>query len=310
MRKRGYHSRCQASKLHPVFILVLLASIQFATGAFIHLRKHRAIQKILPRDRYGGTLLLETHGRVGKKRRQKEVSKKKKRNATPKAKEDIGNKNHSSPNLPPWQVMPTKDAIRNIRNEKVRRESIRKGDIPSTISTCDGEISADIDASSSLISNNDRNLLKWKRFKPGKEVKGLQFIDAYLGNGSLPLLGVPEVAFLGRSNVGKSSLLNKLSNYASIDGSCSKARVGKTPGATASVNLYSIQGKNQNSLMGLVDLPGFGYAKLSRDVKELVEKAAEKYIDQRRELALGILLVGEPIFDINILLKMRRKTNF
>jgi len=86
-----------------------------------------------------------------------------------------------------------------------------------------------------------------------------------------------------------------------------KARVGKTPGATASVNLYAILGKTKKSpnsktsaasiqsgakpILGFVDLPGFGYAKLSRETKANVELAAERYLAKRRELALGILLV-------------------
>ena len=72
-----------------------------------------------------------------------------------------------------------------------------------------------------------------------------------------------------------------------------KARVGKMPGVMASVNLYSLQSrrKNNKSLLGFADLPGFGYAKLSKDVKESVEMAAETYLGKRRELALGILLV-------------------
>ena len=97
-----------------------------------------------------------------------------------------------------------------------------------------------------------------------------------------------EVAFLGRSNVGKSSLLNQLAP-AGI-GDC--ARVGKTPGATASVNLYTLKDKMKDrNLLGMADLPGFGYAKLSRDRKEAVEVAAERYLGNRKELALGILLV-------------------
>jgi GTP-binding protein len=108
------------------------------------------------------------------------------------------------------------------------------------------------------------------------------------------------VAFLGRSNVGKSSLLNRLSASAlaaSGNHANDEARVGKTPGATASVNLYAILGKaRQNAhvtkpILGLVDLPGFGYAKLSKEVQESVQLAAERYLDRRDELALGILLV-------------------
>ncbi len=205
----------------------------------------------------------------------------------------------SSAHLPPWQVMSEKDAKENIRTEKIRRESIRKGELDASVSTLlDEEKSGDVNASSSLLSLTDRQLFNWKRFRPDRDIGGMEFQGAYLGTRLPPLLGVPEVAFLGRSNVGKSSLLNELSKKASQSTtpgtSSDKARVGKTPGATASVNLYSLQNNKtptNKPLLGFVDLPGFGYAKLSKDVKESVEMAAERYLGKRRELALGILLV-------------------
>mmetsp|Transcript_20592 Transcript_20592/g.44511 ORF Transcript_20592/g.44511 Transcript_20592/m.44511 type:complete len:335 (+) Transcript_20592:496-1500(+) len=144
----------------------------------------------------------------------------------------------------------------------------------------------------------------------------MAYIGSYLGKNVPPQLGVPEVAFLGRSNVGKSSLLNRLtetvvkrSGGGGADaGPTDRARVGKTPGATAAVNLYAILGKpkggskralnaaassasSSKPVLGLADLPGFGYAKLSKDTKANVEQAAEKYLGSRRELALGVLLV-------------------
>jgi GTP-binding protein len=74
--------------------------------------------------------------------------------------------------------------------------------------------------------------------------------------------------------------------------------VGKTPGATASVNLYALfdvkktkKGGVVRDVLGLCDLPGFGYAKLSKQVQESVQFAAERYLSKRRQLALGILLV-------------------
>jgi GTP-binding protein len=70
------------------------------------------------------------------------------------------------------------------------------------------------------------------------------------------------------------------------------ARVGKTPGATASVNLYALfDARRDRDVLGLCDLPGFGYAKLSKEVQESVQVAAERYLSKRRQLALGILLV-------------------
>jgi len=70
---------------------------------------------------------------------------------------------------------------------------------------------------------------------------GLTMIGAYLDKRLPPSLGVPEIAFLGRSNVGKSSLLNRLVSKAGGD----SARVGKTPGATAAVKLYALLGQKR-----------------------------------------------------------------
>lgn len=147
--------------------------------------------------------------------------------------------------------------------------------------------------SKNLLSDVEQKLLKWRRFNPFTTPSGMKLIGSYLDKRIPPRLGVPEIAFLGRSNVGKSSLLNQLSTRARGD----EARVGKTPGATASVNLYAMLGKSKAKalddkiILGLVDLPGFGYAKLSKEVQAEVQEAAERYLGRRQELALGLLLV-------------------
>ncbi len=214
--------------------------------------------------------------------------------------QDSNKKSHNSSNqhLPPWQIMSTKDIRNNIETEKQRREGIRSGEIASSVTSSTVK-TADATASSSLLEPTDRQLLAWKRFRPDKDIVGMSFTGAYLGREFIPPSGCPEVAFLGRSNVGKSSLLNRLVKNANDGGAGAdgnsgndSARVGKTPGATASVNIYNILGKNKiRPLLGFADLPGFGYAKLSKDVKESVEMAAERYLGKRKELALGILLV-------------------
>ncbi len=151
------------------------------------------------------------------------------------------NKNNgakATQHLPPWQVMSNKDIEKNIKSEKIRREGIRNGEISSSV-TALTEKTGDVKAS--LLKPTDRQLMNWKRFSPDKDIGGIQFSGAYLGRQLPPELGCPEVAFLGRSNVGKSSLLNRLVKGISDGGVSSPgnsgndlARVGKTPGATAS----------------------------------------------------------------------------
>lgn len=197
---------------------------------------------------------------------------------------------------PPWQVLSAKDAKKNVETEKIRREYARQG----IQQQAPEKVDSTKTKSKALLSDANRSLLKWKRFNPTTTPSGMSFIGSYLDKRLPPRLGVPEVAFLGRSNVGKSSLLNKLSSRATSKSSSSdEARVGKTPGATASVNLYAMLAKTKQSsaadmakpILGLVDLPGFGYAKLSKETKEAVQLAAERYLGKRQELALGILLV-------------------
>ena len=193
----------------------------------------------------------------------------------------------SSSSTPPWQVLSSKDAKLNIEKEKVRRQRAREGD-HNFVMDEDGEGSTKT-LSTAFLSEVEQKFLSWKRFNPVSAPGGMNFVGSYLDSRRLPpSLGVPEVAFLGRSNVGKSSLLNRLSVSA---GQRDQARVGKTPGATASVNLYALMDAKGREILGWADLPGFGYAKLSKAQKEAVQAAAENYLGRRRELCLGILLV-------------------
>lgn len=95
-----------------------------------------------------------------------------------------------------------------------------------------------------------------------------------------PKDGYMEFAFAGRSNVGKSSLINKLLNRKSL------ARVSGTPGKTATINFYNI-----DDTIYLVDLPGYGYAQRSKSETEKWGKMMEDYLANRKELVQTILLV-------------------
>lgn len=175
---------------------------------------------------------------------------------------------------PPWQTLNAKQAKQNVQKEIARRSS-DTGYSPTTENT-------KAILSRTFLSDTEARLLQWKPFG-WKSIETVEFMGGCLTE--LPeRLGVPEVAFLGRSNVGKSSLLNRLAN-------AEVARVGKTPGATASVNQYRMEDRKQKTLLGLVDLPGFGYAKLSKELKDDIGKLAETYLSNRKELAVGVLLV-------------------
>ena len=95
----------------------------------------------------------------------------------------------------------------------------------------------------------------------------------------LPPSDMPEIVFAGRSNVGKSSLINRLVNRKSL------ARVSSQPGKTATINFYGCDGAR------LVDLPGYGFAKVSHDEKRRWAELIEGYFNQERDIRLIILLI-------------------
>jgi GTP-binding protein len=93
-----------------------------------------------------------------------------------------------------------------------------------------------------------------------------------------------EVAFAGRSNVGKSSLLNALMHRRGL------ARTSSTPGCTRTVNFFKVRAKD-GALLTLVDLPGYGYAKRSKEEKHDWAEVAERYLLERQALRLVVVLV-------------------
>ncbi len=96
----------------------------------------------------------------------------------------------------------------------------------------------------------------------------------------LPDNDKPEIAFAGKSNVGKSSLINSLMNRKSL------ARISSQPGKTQTINFYNI-----NDAMYLTDLPGYGYAKVSQKEKEKWGKMIENYLNNSKQLRAVFLLI-------------------
>lgn len=104
-----------------------------------------------------------------------------------------------------------------------------------------------------------------------------------------PSLKRDEIVFLARSNVGKSSLLNALTNNKSL------AKVSSTPGKTRLINYFTVTFMNRETLEKInakfVDLPGFGYAKVSKSLKDEWEENLTDFLIQRREIKLFIHLI-------------------
>jgi GTP-binding protein len=112
-----------------------------------------------------------------------------------------------------------------------------------------------------------------------------RFLAAATDASHFPAPTLPEIAFLGRSNVGKSSVINSLVG-------AKLARTSSTPGRTRSINFFEIRwpGKPQPELI-FADLPGYGYAKISREISQEWPKFIEPYLNDRPTLALCVALV-------------------
>ena len=106
-----------------------------------------------------------------------------------------------------------------------------------------------------------------------------EFKASYGLSSQLPERDRAEIVFSGRSNVGKSSLINKLCNRKSL------ARVSSTPGKTATINFYTVGG------VYLVDLPGYGYAKVAQGERQRWDKLINSYFERGRRCALLVQLL-------------------
>ncbi len=112
------------------------------------------------------------------------------------------------------------------------------------------------------------------------KIRSSEITMSAVNKSQYPTDGIPEIAMVGRSNVGKSSSINTLLNRRNF------ARVSQTPGKTRTINFYLI-----NKEFFFVDLPGYGYAKISKSEKEKWGAIMERYLKDRKELCAIFLLV-------------------
>jgi GTP-binding protein len=112
------------------------------------------------------------------------------------------------------------------------------------------------------------------------KVKNAAYVKSVFNVADLPKDRFPEIAFAGRSNVGKSSVLNKLTNIKNL------AKISSTPGKTRQINFFLI-----NKNLYFVDLPGYGYAKVSKSLKESWGTLVEEYLKKSQNLKGMVLLL-------------------
>ncbi|KPL02596.1 MAG: GTP-binding protein [candidate division Zixibacteria bacterium SM1_73] len=112
------------------------------------------------------------------------------------------------------------------------------------------------------------------------KIKNADYVKSVSKLSDLPKNRFPEIAFAGRSNVGKSSVLNKLANIKKL------AKISSTPGKTRQINFFLI-----NKNLYFVDLPGYGYARVSKSLKESWGRLVEEYLKKSQNLKGVILLL-------------------
>lgn len=114
------------------------------------------------------------------------------------------------------------------------------------------------------------------------KIHSAEFIKSAVKKAQWPAGPIPEIALVGRSNVGKSSLINAFVNRKGL------AKTSSQPGKTQMINFYAINGEFR-----LVDLPGFGYAKVPLQLKRSWEKMLEEYLSERESLT-GVIVILDP----------------
>ncbi len=124
-------------------------------------------------------------------------------------------------------------------------------------------------------------------------IRSAKFVKGVVGTDKIFEDGTPQIVFIGRSNVGKSSVINSLANQ-------NLARAGSTPGLTQQINIFSI-----NKAFYLVDLPGYGFAKRSGEVRQQIQKMLHWYFfksgyDFKKVILIVDAKVGPTKDDMNV----------
>lgn len=118
----------------------------------------------------------------------------------------------------------------------------------------------------------------------------LEFVSSATRSSDLPDLDVPEIAVVGRSNVGKSSLINSLARRRDL------AKVSKTPGRTQLLNYFTLRDPQRGvTVGGFVDLPGYGFAKVPHNVRQKWQRMIEDYLLERDQLSMVLVLVDAAV---------------
>ena len=112
------------------------------------------------------------------------------------------------------------------------------------------------------------------------KIKNVSFLKSCTNASQFPEFDYPEFAFFGRSNVGKSSLLNMILGQKNL------VKIGSRPGVTKTINFFIV-----NDNRSFADMPGFGYAKLPMEIKKKLLPMIKEYIDKRENLRLAFLLI-------------------
>jgi GTP-binding protein len=111
-------------------------------------------------------------------------------------------------------------------------------------------------------------------------IKTATFVGSFTSESNSPTETIPEFAFIGRSNVGKSSLINMLCNRKDL------VKISRTPGKTQTLNFFRI-----NDQLHFVDLPGYGYAKVSKSMRQQWEAMINNYLVKRQQLRCVFMLI-------------------